>query len=55
LNPYEPTLPEVTEAMRAGDCKAKALWLAQKMGDSQSRYVVGKMDPNSRLSHAWLL
>jgi hypothetical protein len=54
-NPYEPALPEVTEAKRAGDCKAKALWLAQKMGDSRARYVVGKIDPNARLGHAWLL
>jgi hypothetical protein len=54
-NPYEPALPEITEARQAGDCKAKSLWLAQKLGDSSVRYVVGKPTANSRLSHAWLL
>lgn len=54
-NPYIPALPEVTEAKHAGDCKAKSLWLAQKIGDSHSRYVVGKATTHSRISHAWLL
>jgi len=53
--PYIPQSPEVTEARRQGDCKAKAVWLASKMGDRNVRYVIGKMQPSSRISHAWLL
>ncbi|MDR3405961.1 MAG: hypothetical protein P4L99_25975 [Chthoniobacter sp.] len=53
--PYVPQAPEVTEAQRQGDCKAKALWLASKMGGRNVRYVIGKMQPSSRISHAWLL
>lgn len=53
--PYIPQPPEVTESQRQGDCKAKALWLASKMNDRGVRYVIGKMAPNSRISHAWLL
>jgi len=53
--PYIPQAPEVTEAKRQGDCKAKSLWLADKMRDRNTRYVVGKAKPGDRLSHAWLL
>ena len=53
--PYIPQAPEVTESRQQGDCKAKAVWLASKMGDPKARYVIGKMLPNSRISHAWLL
>jgi hypothetical protein len=53
--PYVPQNPEVTEARRQGDCKAKSLWLADKMRDRNTRYVVGKAKPGDRLSHAWLL
>jgi len=53
--PYVPQAPEVTEARRQGDCKAKSLWLATKMGDRKARYVVGKASTQSRLAHAWLL
>ena len=53
--PYVPQLPAVTEAKRQGDCKAKSLWLISKMGDRNSRYVIGKAKPGDRLSHAWAL
>lgn len=54
-NPYQPQLPEITEAKRQGDCKAKALWLAQKMGDSKARYAVGRAKLHDRIYHAWLI
>lgn len=54
-NPYIPAPPQVTEATRSGDCKAKSLWLLEKMSDHSARYVVGKPVATSRLSHAWLL
>jgi hypothetical protein len=53
--PYIPQAPEVTEAKREGDCKAKSLWLASKMRDRNVRYVIGKAKPGARVSHAWLL
>jgi hypothetical protein len=53
--PYTPQMPEVTEARREGDCKAKSLWLASKMGDRSVRFVVGKTKPGAKMSHAWLL
>ncbi|MHA3770907.1 hypothetical protein ACXR0O_05145 [Verrucomicrobiota bacterium sgz303538] len=53
--PYVPSLPEATEARRAGDCKDKALWLAERMGDENVRFVVGKARRTSSMSHAWLL
>jgi hypothetical protein len=53
--PFVPQAPEVTEARREGDCKAKSLWLANKLGDRSLRFVIGKTAPNARISHAWLL
>ena len=53
--PYTPQLPEVTESRQQGDCKAKSLWLASKMGTRGARYVIGKGKIDSRISHAWLL
>ena len=53
--PYVPQAPEVTESRREGDCKAKSLWLANKMNASGVRYVIGKAKPGDRQSHAWLL
>jgi hypothetical protein len=53
--PYTPQSPEVTESRKQGDCKAKSLWLASKMGDRKVRFVIGKAVPSSKLSHAWLL
>lgn len=53
--PYVAATPEQTAATKKGDCKAKALWLANEMGDQNVRFVVGKAHRNSKLSHAWLL
>jgi hypothetical protein len=53
--PYVAASPEQTAATKKGDCKAKALWLANEMGDQNVRFVVGKAHRNSKLSHAWLL
>jgi hypothetical protein len=53
--PYTPQLPSVTESRQQGDCKAKSLWLANKMGVRSARYVIGKASSGSSMSHAWLL
>ena len=53
--PYVPQMPEVTEATKAGDCKAKALWLASKMDSAHVRFVVGKAKAVSNMNHAWLI
>lgn len=53
--PYVPQPPEVTESMKAGDCKAKSLWLAKKMNSSKVRFVIGKLSLSSAKSHAWLI
>ena len=53
--PYVPQTPEQTEATRSGDCKAKSLWLANKMGSRKVRFVIGKAKRGSNLSHAWLI
>jgi hypothetical protein len=53
--PYVAATPEVTAAKKAGDCKAKALWLCDQLGDANVRYVVGKTHRGSKLSHAWVL
>jgi len=54
-DPYLPQTPEETETSKAGDCKAKSLWVAAKMGDKSVRFVVGKARRVSNMSHAWLL
>lgn len=53
--PYVAALPEVTAKLRAGDCKAKSLWLVDQMGDRNVRYVIGKARRNSKISHAWVM
>ena len=53
--PYTPQAPEVTESRKQGDCKAKSLWLASKMGTRSARYTIGKATMSSKISHAWLL
>ncbi len=53
--PYTAATPEVTAARRAGDCKAKSLYLINKMDDPSVRFVVGKAHRNSKLSHAWVV
>ncbi len=54
-DPYNPALPAVTAQARAGDCKAKSLWLCDQLGDGGVRFVIGKARRSSRLSHAWVL
>lgn len=54
-DPYAPAPPEETAARRAGDCKDKALWLMSQLQDQNVRFVIGKLDRNSHLSHAWLV
>lgn len=54
-DPYVPQTPEQTESSRAGDCKAKSLWVTSKMDDSSVRFVMGKARRVSNMSHAWLL
>jgi hypothetical protein len=53
--PYVAQTPEVTASTHAGDCKAKALWLCNQLGDSNVRFVVGKAAYRAKLSHAWVL
>lgn len=54
-SPYVAATPDVTAATRAGDCKAKALWLADQLNDQSVRFVIGKARRTSQMSHAWLL
>ena len=53
--PWVPQSPEVTDATKAGDCKAKSLWLASKMDSARVRFVIGKAKAVSNISHAWLI
>ena len=53
--PYVPQSPEQTEASRSGDCKAKSLWLANKMDSKKVRFVIGKFKAGAAQSHAWLI
>jgi hypothetical protein len=52
--PYLASMPDVTAARHAGDCKDKALWLASQLNDASVRFVIGKARSSSRISHAWL-
>lgn len=54
-DPYTAALPSVTATARAGDCKAKALWLADQLGDEKVRFVIGKATRRSKVSHAWVM
>ena len=53
--PYTAQLPSVTASAKAGDCKAKSLWLADQLGDRNVRFVIGKATRTSKISHAWLM
>ena len=53
-HPYFAALPEKTEATRAGDCKAKSLWLYDQLGDPSALYVIGKTFRGAKSNHAWL-
>jgi hypothetical protein len=54
-DPYAPAPPETTASRRAGDCKDKALWLLSQLHDQNVRFVIGKLDRRSHISHAWLV
>jgi hypothetical protein len=54
-SPYVAATPNVTAATHAGDCKAKALWLADQLNDQTVRFVIGKARRSSQMSHAWLI
>lgn len=53
-DPYRPDAPSLTDATRAGDCKSKALWLYDRLGDPGALITIGKAEKNSRTSHAWV-
>jgi len=53
-DPYRADSPELTASRRAGDCKAKALWLYDRLGDPGAHYVIGKLTARSKAAHAWL-
>jgi hypothetical protein len=53
-DPYRADSPAVTAARKAGDCKAKALWLYDQLGDASVLYVIGKVSRTAKNSHAWL-
>ena len=53
-DPYIPKAPSKTAVDQCGDCKDKALWLASRLGDRTIRFVIGRVRPESRISHAWL-
>src|SRR5207249_3678326 len=55
IDPYLAALPNVTSYTHTGDCKAKALWLADQLNDPSVRFVIGKARSSSRISHAWLM
>src|SRR5471030_2018851 len=52
-SPYTPASPQDTAARHAGDCKDKALWLADQINDPSVRFVIGKARSSSKISHAW--
>jgi hypothetical protein len=54
-DPYVAASPAVTERTKAGDCKAKSLWLVDQLGDANVRYVIGKARATSKISHAWVM
>lgn len=53
-DPYRADPPSVTANRRAGDCKSKALWLFDGLGDTNALFVIGKVQKRARSSHAWV-
>lgn len=53
-DPYRADPPSVTASRRAGDCKSKALWLFDGLGDTNALFVIGKVQKRARSSHAWV-
>ena len=54
-DPYTAASPAVTAARRVGDCKDKALWLCDQLGDKNVRFVIGKMKRSEHVRHAWVM
>ncbi|MFA6338648.1 MAG: hypothetical protein WCW87_01135 [Candidatus Paceibacterota bacterium] len=55
INPYTPQSPQETERLQSGDCKAKSLWLIQKLNYPGAKFCIGKMTRSSPgMSHAWV-
>ena len=54
-DPYVPAMPDVTAKEREGDCKDKALWLCDQLGDPSVRFVIGKTSHRAKISHAWVM
>ena len=53
-DPYRADPPSVTAGRKAGDCKSKALWLYDGLGDTNALFVIGKVQKRARSSHAWV-
>lgn len=53
-HPYLAALPATTSSTHAGDCKAKALWLYDQLGDPSALYVIGKTFKGTKSNHAWV-
>lgn len=53
-DPYRADPPSVTAGRKAGDCKSKALWLFDGLGDTNALFVIGKVQKRARSSHAWV-
>lgn len=53
-DPYRANPPALTAARRSGDCKSKALWLYDRLGDASALYVIGKITRRAKSSHAWV-
>ena len=51
---YVPRPAAEVEATGFGNCKDKALWLAERLGDNSGRFVIGLAYHYSTLNHAWL-
>jgi hypothetical protein len=51
---YRPNPPSVTAHTQVGDCKSKALWLYENLGDRTALYVIGKAEKNAKDAHAWV-
>lgn len=53
-DPYRAASPEITSLIEAGDCKAKSLWLYNRLGDPGALYVIGKLARGEKKNHAWV-
>jgi hypothetical protein len=53
-DPYRADPPALTESRKAGDCKSKALWLYNSLGDPNALFVIGKAEKRAKNSHAWV-